>query len=90
MIFLGYHSNSNPECKRERGFINQLYIKLGSLLLFSQGKVAPVRRRTGNKMSAHEGVPRFQGPIYHQEKNMWVLKKKNIIHSLLRAVLKCG
>ena len=26
---IGYHSNFNPECKRGRGFINQLYIELG-------------------------------------------------------------
>ena len=26
---VGYHSNFNPECKRGRGFINQLYIELG-------------------------------------------------------------
>ena len=30
-LIIGYHSNFNPECKRERGFINQLYIELGYL-----------------------------------------------------------
>ena len=37
-----------------------------------------IRRRTSNKMSAHMGVPRFQGPIYHQEKTCVGAKgKKN-------------
>ena len=29
MLKIGYHSNSNLDCKGERGFIDQLYIELG-------------------------------------------------------------
>ena len=35
---IGYYLNFNPKCKRERGFINQLYIELGQQA-FSQAEI---------------------------------------------------
>ena len=47
-VKIGYHSRFNPECNKERGFKNQLYIELGLLpenLVNQQFPKGPGRRK---------------------------------------------